>query len=387
MRLSMCLSMPMVMTTLALLAGCGGGSSDSGGDTIANGKQLPDSITMTRSECTPFGDAPRVVQTAANALFAPSCEVSGEKLDSWSDSDGTARHACLYEPPQASTDAPLPLVIWLHPSIAGTDISLALSNVRAALATADLNGDAAHPGFILLAPYGRVTPRYYPFPDDGLTPGWDNWYRQLAPGLEARTVNGTSYPMNVDAAAIDHYLAQVLAMNKVDRQRIYIMGWSNGSAMATLYAVNRPEIAAAAIYSSPNPYAAFNDPCTQQPTLNAPADDTQAQVLAPGIPIFHVHNDCDIAGLCPNSQAMEAELAAGANTPVESVILNTARKVVSQCLAICGTDPMAGYAGVDKPAGYVGNLPGYTVGTLNHLSWPFQQRDAMFAYLREHSRP
>src|SRR3546814_11813737 len=81
----------------------------------------------------------------------------------------------------------------------------------------------------------------------------------MLPDGQDRRVNGVTYPANVDAAAIDHYLELVLAQGKVDTRRIYIMGWSNGSAMATLYGLNRPQIAAAAIYLAPDAFGAFND--------------------------------------------------------------------------------------------------------------------------------
>src|SRR3546814_17049554 len=77
------------------------------------------------------------------------------------------------------------------------------------------------------------------------------------------------------------------------------MGWSNGSAMATLYGLNRPQIAAAAIYSAPDAFGAFNDPCVQQPMVGQPKDDPELQLLNPQLPIYHMHNDCDIGGVCP----------------------------------------------------------------------------------------
>lgn len=367
-----------------LLGACGSGVDASSKPGSVNPSSLGSSITVTRAACTPFGAPPRTLQPGLDQVFNPTCSPNGRKLDRWQDADGTLRDACLYEPPAAATDHKLPLVIFLHPSLVGTDISLAASNVRAALATANLSGDPARPGFIMLAPYGRVTTRFYPFPDNASTPGWDNWYRQMLPDGQARTVNGTRFEANVDAAAIDHYLSVVLAQNKVDTQRIYIMGWSNGAAMATLYALNRPQIAAAAVYSAPDPFEAFNDPCVQAPVSGAPKNDTELQLLNPQVPIHHLHNACDIAGLCPNGLFLRDSLIGGGGTAIDDHIIDINQNEVSQCQAACGTDPLAYYGGLDDPAGYLANIPGYNVGLLNHLRWPGSRTDAMFSFLREH---
>jgi poly(3-hydroxybutyrate) depolymerase len=86
-----------------------------------------------------------------------------------------------------------------------------------------------------------------------------------------------------------------VATGKVDTSRIYVTGWSNGSAMAVLYALSRPEIAAVAVYSAPNPFGAFDDPCPQTPTFKKPTSTTEVRVFNRGLPAYHVHNDCDIA--------------------------------------------------------------------------------------------
>lgn len=364
-------------SSLALIAGltaCGGGSSHDAA------KNLATNIPVTRAACTPFGDPPRPVQSLPNALFNPTCRGEGGRtLDPWTDADGNARQACLYEPPQAAADHKLPLVVWLHPSVAGTDWSLniLISNVRQQIATANLTDDPQRPGFIVLAPYGRVTPRFYPFPDQGFSPGWDNWYRQLQPDQAARSVNGASWPENVDAASIDHFLADVLAQGKVDASRIYIMGWSNGSAMATLYSLNRPQFAAAAIYSSPDPFQAFNDPCPQAPVTGDPKDDTQVQLLAPRLPMYQVHNDCDIAGLCPNSRFLAQTLHDGGVADMQLQTIDTLQHSTDHCLDICGTDPTIASGLSQSPAGDI-------LGTANHFRWPRDWTDDMFTFLREH---
>lgn len=370
------------LIALGLLAACSG-SQDPGTDPGTDPSRLTQNIPVTRKACTPFGNPPRPVQ-AENALFHPTCLLTGKRLADYTDAEGTPRQACLFEPAAAAPDHKLPLVVFIHPSIAGPDIAGTATEIRLKLDSADLTGDPNRPGFILLEPAGRVTERYYPVPDQGDSPGWDNWYRQLASG--PRTVNGQSYPENVDAATIDHFIAEEVATGKVDEKRIYVMGWSNGSAMGILYALNRPNIAAAAVYSAPDPLAAFNDPCEQTPVAGPPKDDTELQLLNPGLPIFHIHNSCDIAGLCPNGLRLQSRLTA-AGVPFKGLILDNRKQPTDACEAICGTDPNATPAGLADPTGYLTNLPGYTLGTLNHLTWPYSYTDSMFEFLREHPRP
>jgi len=191
-------------------------------------------------DCSPFGDKPATLYDTP----IPKCR-EGRRVGPWRDRDGIARYACLYEPPGASTANPLPLIVFLHPSLFPADIVETWTDLLDYLASADLSGDPARRGFILLAPQGRDTHHYYARPDaSGL--GWDNWYRQFHPGGDV-TLDGHVYPENVDAAAIDHFIAEQVATGKVDRERIYLVGWSNGGAMAYLYGMNRSSIAAAAI--------------------------------------------------------------------------------------------------------------------------------------------
>src|SRR6185369_5085580 len=204
------------------------------------------------SSCNPFGNEPR--QVLPNPL--PTTCLGGERIGPWLDPDGTPRHACLYEPASAAASKPLPLVVYLQPSLFTAD-TIQVTNLLDFLDSANLTGDRSRPGFFLLAPEGRFTNHFYPPPDDRGT-GWDNWYRQLEPG--GVQVDGVTYPQNVDAAAIDHFIAALTATGRIDMRRIYVTGWSNGAAMAYLYALDRPQVASIAVYTAPNPFRAFNDP-------------------------------------------------------------------------------------------------------------------------------
>ncbi|HUY27337.1 MAG TPA: PHB depolymerase family esterase [Candidatus Binataceae bacterium] len=324
------------------------------------------------AQCGPFGDPPATVDHGTFASFLtrhnPICS-GGEVLGPWTDADGSARYSCRYAPAAASITNPLPLVIFLHGSIATAD-SVKMTGLPGLIATADLGGKT--PGFILLAPQGRYTNHFYPGMDSAGF-GWDNWYRQLSP-QGAVTIGGVRYQENPDAAAIDHFIAEQVAAGNVDQRRIYVMGWSNGAAFALLYALNRPSVAAAAVYSAPNPFGAFDDPCPQTPVAVAASGQGQLQLFNPQVPMMHLRNDCDIGGICPNGIEFGSEVRAiGAD--LEDVILDPSGNPVTACDLTCGTDPTA--------AGKIG--AGATVrGFWHHMRWPSAWNDKLLAFLRQH---
>jgi dienelactone hydrolase len=319
--------------------------------------------------CTPFGNAPRPIVPDTTVL---TC-LGGTMMAPWTDADGTERHACLYEPPGASPGTPLPLIVYVHPSLFTADTLAAATNVLDFQSTADLSGDPARPGFIVVAPEGRSTTHFYPAPDDR-GPGWDNWYRQLDHFGRAALVNGVTYPQNVDAATIDHFIDAELATGKVDPRRIYLMGWSNGSAMGFLYGLNRRRIAAAALYTAPNPFEAFNDPCPQTPVRHRPESDAELRLANRRLPIYHVHNACDIAGICPNGELLLAQLLL-VHGRLTDVVIDGAQQEVTMCDPGCGTNPDADMSPLDNPRGF-------TEGSQNHTRWPTSWTASMLQFLR-----
>ena len=180
--------------------------------------------------CTPYGNAPATLTGSDNPIV-PLC-TGGQVLGPWSDSDGSPRYSCLYESTNASTSNPLPLVVFLHPSLATADTLEFGTNILSFLNTANITDNSSKLGFIALAPEGRDTTHFYP-DGDASGPGWDNWYRQFNPSGDV-VVKGVTYKENVDAAAIDHFIAVEVATGKVDTNRIYVTGWSNGAAMSYL---------------------------------------------------------------------------------------------------------------------------------------------------------
>jgi len=198
----------------------------------------------------PYGSAPAAISTLTSGMGSAAltglaatvlnqCGLIGAETLTWTDPTGDKRAACLIVPPQASAAKPLPLLTFLQGSLFPAAPQVPLTGWQPQTRKADLTGDPARPGFILLVPIGRNTHHYYPFPDE-YAPGWDNWHRNL---------DRNSPFLNLDVAAIDQFIAMVKARGIVDANRQYMTGWSNGAALAQLYALNTPSVAAASVYS------------------------------------------------------------------------------------------------------------------------------------------
>jgi hypothetical protein len=317
--------------------------------------------------CGPFGNPP--ADTISAAL--PLC-VGGVRLGPWTDSDGTRRYACRYEPASLTGSGSLPMVVYLHPSLFGTE-TIHLTNLLHYQESLPI-GSGDRRGFIVLEPSGRKTTHYYPFPNQKGV-GWDNWYRQLNPAGDVK-VGDTVYKENVDAAAIDHFIAEEAAAGRVDRKRVYVTGWSNGAAMAYLYALNRSNIAALAVYSAPDPFGAFDDPCPQKPVHGAATADSEVQIFNPRLPNMHIHNNCDVAGICPNCESLTSQLmAAGAS--VSDTIVDALGSRVSACMRACGADSKGDPAPVSNPLAW-------TLGLGNHSRWPLNWTRTMLEFFRDH---
>lgn len=319
------------------------------------------SIANSSGVCSRYGDPPATLSGSE----IPDCR-GGTRIGPWHDSYGTDRYACLWSPAAASRGAQLPLVVFLHgaPADAAQAIDTGLPRL---VNSADLSGDPARPGFFLLSIQGRDISHYYPLGAASGT-GWDNWYRQLQP----KDTNSE----NADAAAIDHFIAAVSTTGGVDPNRIYLTGFSNGGAMAILYALSRRGIAAVAIYSAPDPWAYATDSCRQVPVARAAADDAEYQILNPKVPVYEVHNGCDLGAMCPNIERMTTRLrAAGVSVNdqiigLESDPTNPAdQQPASECFSYCGTDPDDAY---------------HLVGLSNHNRWPTDWTQSMLDFLAAH---
>ena len=338
------------LTVIALLFSCGGAA------------------TEPPPACGPFGDPSAAVFTEVK----PSCG-RGKLLGPWKDADKIDRYSCLFEPKSAGPNSKLPMIVYLHPSLFSAGW-ITLTNILDQQNSVSLTDDPKNVGYIVLAPEGRKTTHYYPFPDNkGI--GWDNWYRQLNPAGDVK-IGDTTWRENVDAATIDHFIAGEVATGNVDTNRIYLSGWSNGAAMGYLYAVNRPNIAATAVYSAPNPFGAFDDPCPQTPVAAAPTSNKQIQIFNPGARTMHIHNSCDVGGICPNGELLATQLNA-AGVVVDDLMLDNSHQRVHACDDSCGTDPNA-------PDKSTATVTGSIIGLGNHTRWPKEWMTTMLDFFRQH---
>jgi hypothetical protein len=325
------------------------------------------SEVSARARCSQYGDPP----AAFHSDPVPTCP-GGQLLGPWPDSDGHNRYACLWDP-GATESAPLPMIVFLHPSTVTADSISVDTDLLSYLSTANVSGDPSRLGFILLAPEGRNTHHYYPFVDmQG--PGWDNWYRNFVPPTVAADLGATGE--NVDAAGIDHFIDLEQATGKVDANRVYLSGWSNGAGMAYAYGLNRSTIAAIGVYSAPDPWAFLIDPCEQVPIVRVPKGIRKIRISNPSVPTYQVHNGCDLAGLCPNSERMMKRLRR-IGVHVEDQIIGLASQPVNpdnqqpatRCFSLCGSNPN-------------GSLN--ILGELNHDRWPTDWTQSILDFFRNH---
>ncbi|CAF1263681.1 unnamed protein product [Rotaria sp. Silwood1] len=239
------------------------------------------------TQCTKYGDPP--VQSSGSRLnynkMVQVCKkLSGQRL-TFTDSNNEARCACLLI---TSSSKALPLVVWLQPSVV-YPTSVYNTNFIVEASTAKLTGKASGPsGYHLLLPAARITKNFECSAVSCIA--WDTWYRNF---------NRSDLKMNVDVRTIDYFINHVvyhMPNVHVDSSRVFLSGWSNGASMALLYALNAPNIAAAATYSSTNPYQNDNDPCPQTPY---PSQRTS---------VLDLVNECDSAGICLGGQKFIADL-------------------------------------------------------------------------------
>jgi len=262
----------------------------------------------------------------------------------FTDSNGTPRHACILITDASKT---LPLLVWLHPSLSEPTSILETNLVLAAYITY-LSSDGGPCGYNILLPFGRNTTHIYPAPDNqGL--GWDNWYRNY---------NRSDPALNVDVETIDYFIDQVLHNPSndfsIDTSRVFMSGWSNGAAMAVEYALNTPGIAAAAVYSAPDPYRDYQDPCAQTP---------EPPYLTP---VLILYNKCDLIGICETGTEFIQDLNTRypTNLTAEYVIFNILYEIVTTCNPLCTTE--------------IG------LGLVDHIRWPIVLNYLLFNFLRAH---
>jgi hypothetical protein len=295
------------------------------------------------SSCTKYGDPPAMLTDNVDCLLVALniCNnITGNtQILNFTDSNGQQRYACFL---LTASSKPLPLLVWLHPSLFPPS-SVYVTNLVFEANTANLTGTMDGPlGYHLLLPLGRDTTHVYPVPDNqGL--GWDNWYRNY---------NRSDPALNVDVETIDYFIYTVTLNSSyavdVDISRVFMSGWSNGAAMAIEYALNTPGITAAAVYSAPDPYRDYQDPCDQEPY---PPYFT---------PILILYNQCDIFGICTTGTAFINDLNNRYSNVLtaEAFIIDSLFNEVTTCTPLCDSE--------------------LNLGLVQHQRWPVILNDDVF---------
>lgn len=303
---------------------------------------------VNSAQCTKYGNPP--VSSSGSMLnynkMVKVCQDINGVLLTFMDSNLQARCACLRITPSLQ---PLPLIIWLQPSVSYAT-SIFQTNFTVETSTAKLTDRINGPfGYHLLLPAARFTKNF----ECGIIEciAWDTWYRNF---------NRSNTTMNVDIQTIDYFINQVLHNMSnlyVDSSRVFLSGWSNGASMALLYALNTPNIAAAAVYSSTNPYQNQNDPC---PQTSNPSQNTS---------ILDLVNQCDSSDICLGGQAFIADLnnRYGNQLTAKFITINGYLNPIPTSTPICTNCSQA-------------------TGLLNHMRWPVNLNDQIFyAFLRNNT--
>lgn len=268
------------------------------------------------SSCvTPEGQADRDIKRTFGRPVCPGAEVL-----EWKDEWGAPRYACVVAPRGIETRAPLPLLIFFHdagksPSSVDKETSL-----RKHASRFDITGDAAHTGFVVLAPQGRAIR-----------------------GNRDGAMFDVEYVAedNVDVTTTDHFVSVLTARGIVDRRRIYTVGAGNGGLMAATYAMMRADrVAAFATFASDAPRAAWS--CAGPPP-----------------PAFVLYRACDRITPCASVERwLRARDGTGAETT--GVRLDSGGRDEPNCA-------------IDKKCTPI-------VGTANHRRWPKTRESDMLRF-------
>jgi poly(3-hydroxybutyrate) depolymerase len=354
-------NIPLWILVSVLASACGSSEPVASrfGEAAPTGMSVPPQPATGEGCAGIYGNPPMSIDPSLQGQAADAwpieeaCPLRGAELLTWEDADGTPRRACLHAPAQATPQHRLPLLVYLGGSLFPGDPQTPYNSLEFLTADADLTGDPDRAGFTLLMVEGRDKAHHYPFPDDTAW-GFDHWYRNL---------NRADPAMNVDVATIDYFIGQVLDRGIVDTRRIYFAGWSNGASMAILYTLNTPGVAAAAVYSSPEPFSDLFDPCWQPPFGNNLR------------PIMTVHNHCDIAGICQTgSEGFRKKIMETMpSLNYRPIIIDELQEEVAACDAACA------YSG--DPMDLL------NAGSPRHLMWPYLWNEEFFGFLREHPLP
>lgn len=196
-------------------------------------------------------------------LGRPACR--GEEILEGRDADGSPRYACVIGARGAEARAPLPLLVFFH-GPEGTPATVdRRTGWKKLAAKFPVSADAAHPGFLVLMPQGRLLKRDRSgaiFDTDHIGEG------------------------NVDVATVDQFIEVLKKRGLVDARRVYTVGEGKGGLMAATYAMWRADrVAAFATFASEGPSATW----------------TCADVPPP--PALILYRACDAVTACDSVEA------------------------------------------------------------------------------------
>jgi dienelactone hydrolase len=294
----------------------------------------------------------------------------------WRDGDGVNRYRCQVIPDAAKRESGWPLVIWLPGSGGYAGSVYDTTSLRGRTETFELAGRGEGPGFILVSIQPRNLHWPNPSPQDGTK--HDSYHRDIE-----------SPSRNPDIAHLDAVIDTMVGGGLVDRERIYLMGWSNGGRFAALYGIARHDnqtpggnrVAAAVMFSSGDPFE--NNSHGREPSCR------QDPYPKSRLPILYISRSCDVVACNAEQDARLRETVAVnpgnvaetwveilretiGNPNVEWILLTRRGRQVEQC----------------NPAW----LCGPVAATLNHVRWPDGIDDGggrdweptMLEFLRDH---
>lgn len=274
--------------------------------------------------------------------------------------NGSTRHYCSYNDADA---ARLPLIVFMHGAGDSPD----------ALAHTDLPKKALQPifngstGFVLIAPLGR----YLEWPRSGAGGcgmHWDFYHRNLKSPSD-----------NPDVALVDALIDEYVSSGKVDPDKVFMTGWSNGGFFSQLYTVARfslgtpktdTKIRAASVFTAADPFndIAFNHTpsCELQPYPKSQA------------PLMITSKDCDLICCnakqpCPSSspgyyvEEWVADAQKKMGNQIRWDLINAAGELVHEC---------------DDNPSTCNNVRAIA----NHIKWPLNREDEMLSFLNTHSQ-
>lgn len=243
-------------------------------------------------------------------IVAPVCE-GGRRLvyRDDQDPDHLVRYACVSA---SEASAPLPLLVFLHPSridsvdyvFGGSPDRKPATSLLAQSATASL-GSAR--GYVLLTPQGRCLRAPSESSGDGTR--FDVFYKDRERNLDVRAIRAFIQQVTAQRTFDDagRTVSLAGAVAPIDAKRVYLMDWSNGGYMAHFLALSWPnEFTAAVSFASADPFA--RSPCP----VPYPAVSRKP-------PIAVVHAECDPVLACSEVEDWLAALR-GLGWPSSSLL-------------------------------------------------------------------